>query len=60
MGRGVIGGIMLAGVVSACAVVDPVEALAIARRNGSASDVVVVTGSTFIVAELREWWLVAA
>jgi dihydrofolate synthase / folylpolyglutamate synthase len=42
------------------AVVDPVEALAIARRNGGGSDVVVVTGSTFIVAELREWWLVAA
>ena len=42
------------------AVADPVEALAIARRNGSASDVVVVTGSTFIVAQLREWWLVAA
>lgn len=42
------------------AVADPVEALSIARRNGSASDVVVVTGSTFIVAQLREWWLVAA
>ncbi|HVA29470.1 MAG TPA: folylpolyglutamate synthase/dihydrofolate synthase family protein [Candidatus Baltobacteraceae bacterium] len=42
------------------AVSDPVEALAIARRNGAADDVVVVTGSTFIVAQLREWWLVAA
>jgi len=42
------------------AVADPVEALAIARRNAGASDVVVVTGSTFIVAQLREWWLVAA
>ncbi len=34
-----------------------VEALTIARRNASADEVVVVTGSTFIVAELREWWL---
>ena len=39
---------------------DPVEALSIARRNANASDVIVVTGSTFLVAELREWWLVAA
>lgn len=38
-------------------VLDPVEALAIARRGASHDDVVVVTGSTFIVAELREWWL---
>lgn len=36
---------------------DPVEAVSIARRNAAAEDVVVVTGSTFIVAELREWWL---
>ncbi len=36
---------------------DPVEALAIARRTAGADDVVVVTGSTFIVATLREWWL---
>jgi dihydrofolate synthase/folylpolyglutamate synthase len=36
---------------------DPVEAISIARRNAAAEDVVVVTGSTFIVAELREWWL---
>ncbi len=36
---------------------DPVEALSIARRNASADDVIVVTGSTFIVAELREWWM---
>jgi len=42
------------------AVVDPIEALTIARRNAAANDVVVVTGSTFIVAQLREWWLVAA
>jgi dihydrofolate synthase/folylpolyglutamate synthase len=38
-------------------VADPVEALTIARRNASTNDVVVVTGSTFIVAELRAWWL---
>ena len=36
---------------------DPGEALAIARRTGGAEDLVVVTGSTFIVATLREWWL---
>ena len=36
---------------------NPVEALNIARRNASADDIVVVTGSTFIVAELREWWM---
>ncbi len=38
-------------------IADPVEALGIARRNAGADDVVVVTGSTFIVAELREWWM---
>ncbi len=38
------------------AIADPVEALAIARRNASADDIVVVTGSTLVVAELREWW----
>ena len=36
---------------------DPVEAIEIARRTSAAEDVIVVTGSTFIVAELREWWL---
>jgi dihydrofolate synthase / folylpolyglutamate synthase len=41
-------------------VADPVEALTVARRNAAASDVIVVTGSTFLVATLREWWLVAA
>jgi hypothetical protein len=35
---------------------DPVEALTVARRNASHDDIVVVTGSTFIVADLREWW----
>jgi dihydrofolate synthase/folylpolyglutamate synthase len=38
-------------------VLDPVEALTIARRGASNDDIVVVTGSTFIVAELREWWM---
>lgn len=36
---------------------DPREALTIARRNAGADDVVVVTGSTFLVSELREWWM---
>jgi dihydrofolate synthase / folylpolyglutamate synthase len=39
---------------------DPVEALSVARRTASTNDVIVVTGSTFLVANLREWWLVAA
>jgi dihydrofolate synthase / folylpolyglutamate synthase len=39
---------------------NPVEALSVARRSASANDVIVVTGSTFLVANLREWWLVAA
>ncbi|HEX8806583.1 MAG TPA: folylpolyglutamate synthase/dihydrofolate synthase family protein [Candidatus Aquilonibacter sp.] len=39
---------------------DPVEALSVARRSAAANDVIVVTGSTFLVAALREWWLVAA
>lgn len=39
------------------AINDPVEALGVARRLADADDVVVVTGSTFVVAELREWWL---
>lgn len=34
----------------------PVEAFSIARRNASADDVVVVTGSTFVVGVLRDWW----
>lgn len=38
-------------------IADPVEALTVARRNAGADDVVVVTGSTFVVAELRAWWL---
>ena len=43
--------------LSGRAIADPVEALSVARRNASAGDVVVITGSTFIVAELREWWM---
>jgi len=38
------------------AIDDPVEALAVARRSAKSDDVVVVTGSTFIVATLRAWW----
>jgi dihydrofolate synthase/folylpolyglutamate synthase len=38
------------------AIADPVDALSVARRNADASDVVVVTGSTFVVAVLRDWW----
>lgn len=36
---------------------DPIEALSIARRNAAADDVIVVTGSTFVVGELRDWWM---
>ncbi|HTD34182.1 MAG TPA: folylpolyglutamate synthase/dihydrofolate synthase family protein [Candidatus Elarobacter sp.] len=39
------------------AIGDPVEAFSIARRNADAGDIIVVTGSTFVVAELREWWM---
>ncbi|HXP94211.1 MAG TPA: Mur ligase family protein [Candidatus Binatia bacterium] len=39
------------------AIADPVEAFAVARRNADTSDVVVVTGSTFVVATLRDWWV---
>lgn len=38
------------------AIGDPVDAFSIARRNADANDVIVVTGSTFVVATLREWW----
>lgn len=43
--------------MSGRAILDPIEALSIARRNSSADDIVVITGSTFVVAELREWWM---
>jgi len=39
------------------AVPDPVEAFTIARRAAGSDEIVVVTGSTFVVAELREWWM---
>ena len=39
------------------AMADPVEALAVARRNAANVDVIVVTGSTFVVSQLREWWI---
>jgi dihydrofolate synthase/folylpolyglutamate synthase len=42
---------------SARAISDPIEALAVARRHTDATSVVVVTGSTFVVGELRDWWL---
>jgi dihydrofolate synthase / folylpolyglutamate synthase len=38
------------------AINDPIEAFTVARRMAEASDVVVVTGSTFVVAGLREWY----
>ena len=43
--------------MSGRAIGDPIEALNVARRNASADDLVVISGSTFIVAELREWWM---
>jgi len=39
------------------AISDPVEAFGVARRNAESSDIVVVTGSTYVVATLRAWWL---
>lgn len=39
------------------AISDPVDAFSIARRNADADSIVVVTGSTFVVAELRAWWM---
>lgn len=41
------------------AIADPVEALSVARRLAEIDDLIVVTGSTFIVAGLREWFLAA-
>jgi dihydrofolate synthase/folylpolyglutamate synthase len=37
-------------------ITDPIEALTVARRNAAIEDVVVVTGSTFVVASLRAWY----
>jgi len=42
------------------AIEDPIEALAVARRGAEIGDLVVVTGSTFVVARLREWYAPAA
>jgi dihydrofolate synthase / folylpolyglutamate synthase len=42
------------------AIDDAVEALTVARRMAAIDDVVVVTGSTFIVAQLRAWYLPTA
>ena len=38
------------------AIDDPVEAFTVARRTAAIEDVIVVTGSTFVVATLREWF----
>ncbi len=38
------------------AIDDPVEAFTVARRTAAIEDVIVVTGSTFVVAALREWF----
>jgi dihydrofolate synthase/folylpolyglutamate synthase len=40
------------------AVSDPVEGFSIARRNAASADIVLVTGSTYVVGILRDWWLV--
>lgn len=42
--------------LAARAVDDPVDALTIARRMADVDDLVVITGSTFLVARLREWF----
>jgi dihydrofolate synthase/folylpolyglutamate synthase len=39
------------------AITEPVEAFSIARRNAEADDIIVVTGSTFVVSTLRGWWV---
>jgi dihydrofolate synthase/folylpolyglutamate synthase len=39
------------------AIADPVEALSVARRSTDANGVVIVTGSTFVVAAVRQWWI---
>jgi len=38
------------------AITDPVDAFSVARRNAEGGDIVVVAGSTFVVATLRDWW----
>jgi dihydrofolate synthase / folylpolyglutamate synthase len=39
------------------AICDPVAAFSMARRDAKEDEIIVVTGSTFVVAELREWWM---
>jgi len=39
------------------AINDAVDAFSVVRRNADAGDIIVVTGSTFVVAELRDWWM---
>ncbi|HEY4441373.1 MAG TPA: folylpolyglutamate synthase/dihydrofolate synthase family protein [Candidatus Elarobacter sp.] len=39
------------------AISDPIEAFSVARRNSESDDIIVVTGSTFLVATLRGWWM---
>ncbi|HZV80280.1 MAG TPA: hypothetical protein VFF60_11795, partial [Candidatus Binatus sp.] len=53
---------MLAGIAQslgavARAVTDPTEALSIARRIAGADDLVVITGSTFLVGALSGWFV---
>jgi dihydrofolate synthase/folylpolyglutamate synthase len=43
--------------LAARAVDDPEEALMLALRVAAADDIVVVTGSTYLVGELRKWFL---
>jgi dihydrofolate synthase/folylpolyglutamate synthase len=42
------------------AISDPIEALTVARRTATVDDVVVVTGSTFLVADVRQWFVPSA
>jgi dihydrofolate synthase / folylpolyglutamate synthase len=39
------------------AIREPIAAFSIARSDAEADDIIVVTGSTFVVAELREWFM---
>lgn len=36
---------------------DPLEAMSVALRTANVDEIIVVSGSTFIVAEVRTWWL---
>jgi dihydrofolate synthase / folylpolyglutamate synthase len=60
-GRRAISPVRLAAIAESCgtwgrAIADPIEAFSVARRGAQRDDVIVVTGSTFVVAELREWY----